>query len=137
MSTSKFQPGKSGNPKGRPKGSKNKNKRLMDALAKDLPKLVAATKKKALQGDTAALRLLLERLIPAKKSESSTIVIKNFDSGKSLTKKANVIMGAIADGIVPPDVGSSLIAAIGNTAKIMEIDELMKRVEALEQNDQK
>jgi len=107
----------------------------MDALAKDLPKLVAATKKRALQGDTAALRLLLERLIPAKKSESSTIVIRKLEQAKTLTEKANVIMDAIANGKVPADIGTSLIAALGNTAKITELDELMRRVEALEQND--
>lgn len=137
MSTSKFQPGRSGNPKGRPKGSKNRNKRLMDALEKDLPQLVAATKKKALTGDVAALRLLLERLIPVKKSESSTVVIKNFDKAKTLTEKANVIVDAIANGLVPPDVGTSLIAALGNMAKITEMDELLKRVEVLEKNDKK
>lgn len=134
MSTSKFQPGTSGNPKGRPKGSRNKNKRLLEALEDDLPQLIEATKKRALQGDTAALRLLLERLIPAKKSESSTIAIRNLKRTKTLTEKANVIMDAIANGKIPPDIGTSLIAALGNTAKITELDELIRRVEALEEN---
>lgn len=137
MRKSQFKPGVSGNPKGRPKGSKNKRKRLMDALEKDLPDLITAAKVKALRGDVAALRLLLERLIPTKKSESSTVFIKNFDGAATLTEKADVIMTAIANGMIPPDVGASLITALNNTAKIVEIDDLMKRVAELERNDQK
>ena len=109
----------------------------MDALEKDLPKLVAATKEIALRGDVAALRLLLERLIPTKKSESSLVFIENFDEAKTLSEKAILIVGAVADGMVPPDVGANLIAALGSTAKIIETDELMKRVEVLENDGKK
>jgi len=135
MASSRFKPGQSGNPAGRKKGSRNHITKLLAALEKDLPQLIAAVKARALEGDTAALRLLLERLIPTKKSESSLVVIENIDSAKTLTEKSTLIMDAIANGRIPPDVGSSLISALGNTAKIMEIDDLQKRVEALEESD--
>ena len=37
-------------------------------------------------------------------------------------------------GQIPPDIGSQLITALVNQAKIVEIDELTRRIEALEQN---
>lgn len=137
MKSSKFQPGRSGNPSGRPKGSRNKSGRLLDELEKDLPLLIGAAKRKALSGDTAALRLLLERLIPAKKMESSLVIIENLEQATTLTEKANVIIDAIATGKMPPDIGTNLITALGSTAKITELDALMKRVEALENDNQK
>ncbi len=127
-----FKPGQSGNPNGRPKGTKNISTRLLSELESDLPELLEATKAKALEGDTGALRLLLERMIPAKKSESKAISIPNLAKAKTLTEKAEVIIQAIGNGDLPPDVGSQLISSVGSVAKIIEIDELVKRIESLE-----
>jgi hypothetical protein len=33
---------------------------------------------------------------------------------------------------VPPDIGAMLITALSNQAKIIEVDDLTKRIEALE-----
>lgn len=132
MTAARYKAGKSGNPAGRAKGSKNKRTKLMEALEKDLPKLLKATKEKALEGDIGALRLLLERLIPAKKTEASTVTIKGLSKEATLTGKACAILDAIAAGEVPPDIGANLITALGATAKIIEMDELVKRLEVLE-----
>jgi hypothetical protein len=41
------------------------------------------------------------------------------------------------NGAVPPDVGSQLLTALASQGKLIELDELTKRIEALEekQND--
>ena len=46
--------------------------------------------------------------------------------------QGNEIIKAIMGGILAPDIGSALIAAVSNQAKIVEIDDLTKRIEALE-----
>jgi len=61
---SKFVKGQSGNPAGRPVGSKNKCTQFRELLEDDLPKLVSALRDKALEGDMNAMRILLERLVP-------------------------------------------------------------------------
>lgn len=127
-----FKPGQSGNPSGRPKGSKNVAGRLLGELEDDLPALLEATKKKALGGDTAALRLLLERTLPAKKPEGKAVSIPALIDAQTLTDKATAIVDAIASGDIAPDIGAQLISAIGATAKITEFDDLLKRIEALE-----
>jgi hypothetical protein len=54
-----FKPGQSGNPSGRPHGSRNKATLALEAL---LDGEGEAITRKALEGDTAALRLCLERI---------------------------------------------------------------------------
>ena len=71
-----FQPGKSGNPKGRPKGSKNQLTLLREAVrdkAEDLvlsnfTDVVEATIELAKQGDATALKILWDRIIPSKRA---------------------------------------------------------------------
>ena len=56
--------GQSGNPSGRPVGSKNKCTQFRELLENDLPSLVSVLRDKALEGDMNAMRLLLERMVP-------------------------------------------------------------------------
>ena len=60
----RFAKGQSGNPAGRPVGSRNKCTQFRELLADDLPALVSVLRDKALEGDMNAMRLLLERLVP-------------------------------------------------------------------------
>jgi len=60
----KFLKGCSGNPAGRPVGSKNKSTQFRELLEDDLPALISVLRDKALEGDMNAMRLLLERLVP-------------------------------------------------------------------------
>src|SRR5262245_55618670 len=65
---SRWRPGESGNPAGRPKGSRNKAtviaQQLIDSEAEHL---VRSAIDRALGGDATCLRLCLERLLPAQK----------------------------------------------------------------------
>ena len=64
IAVTKFVKGQSGNPAGRPIGSKNKCTQFRELLEDDLPALVSVLRDKALEGDMNAMRLLLERLVP-------------------------------------------------------------------------
>ena len=60
----KFKPGISGNPKGRPKGARDKRTELRSLLEPHAKDLVEKVVELAKGGDTTAIRLCLERLIP-------------------------------------------------------------------------
>ncbi len=71
-----FPKGTSGNPLGKPKGTKNRKtilqERVDSALSliilRDAPKVLRKVISMALEGDTVCLKILMDRLMPAKKA---------------------------------------------------------------------
>ncbi|MFC6327894.1 DUF5681 domain-containing protein [Alloalcanivorax gelatiniphagus] len=128
-----FKPGKSGNPKGKPKGAQSRFTKMREELKTDLPDLLESTKQAALAGDMTAMRLLLERTLPPLKATAAPLVIEGLEQAATLTDKAALILAAIARGDMPPDVGASLVDALGRLAKLKELDDLEARIAALEE----
>ena len=60
----KFEKGKSGNPKGRPQGSKGRFANFRAVVEPRLDELAEVLIAKALEGDMVAMRLILERTVP-------------------------------------------------------------------------
>lgn len=53
-------------------------------------------------------------------------------SNGSLTEKGQAVLDAVAAGTIAPMQGAQLISAIGNLAKVIEIDDIAARLDALE-----
>lgn len=71
----KFKPGQSGNPAGKPKGAKDKRTALRELLLPHAADLVKKAVDMALAGDATALRICIDRLIPAAKAKDSPITL--------------------------------------------------------------
>lgn len=126
-----FKPGKSGNPKGRPKGIPDKRTVWRQALEPHGKALMAKAVDLALAGDASALKLCLDRLAPPIRPQAEPI---RFDlHGVNLTEQAQSVLAAIADGTIPPDAGKALLDALASLSKITEIDEIMRRLDAIEE----
>lgn len=63
-----FVKGKSGNPAGRPKGASDRRTELRELLEPHAGALIKKAVEMALAGDTTAMKLCLERVLPAVKS---------------------------------------------------------------------
>ena len=126
----KFKPGQSGNPGGRPasaglgkiradlveawNAAKVGNKSIKDILIE-----------KAQGGDMAAIRIVAERVCsPIKAMEPATPI--ELPDG-SLTDKANAVLAGLADGSLNTAQAAQLLQALGAVAKVVEVDELRKR----------
>lgn len=131
MST-KFKPGRSGNPAGRPKGTKDRRTELRELIKPHAPDLIAKALALANEGDTAALKLLLERAVPPYRPTGEAVAFPMPKQG-SLADSGRAVMKAIADGKLPPDMGRQLIDALAALGRIVELDELDKRLSALEE----
>ena len=129
----KFAKGHSGNPRGRPPIL---SPDLRERLDRATPDIVEKIVEKALEGDLAAAKIVLDRTAPISKPSSQSVVIPNLNSsGSTLSKKAEAVLSSISTGACPPDVGVTLIHAISSIAKVVEVDDLKRRVEALEALD--
>jgi hypothetical protein len=115
--------GVSGNPKGRPSGLGEVAK-LRTEIAAHVPGIVQGLLTRALEGDTGAARLLLERSVPPLRP------VEMPDG--SLTVKAEAILAAIGGGELSPSQGASLLSAVAGLARVVEMDEVRKRLDALE-----
>lgn len=124
-----WKPGQSGNPKGRAPGSGEIGK-LRASIAEHVPGIIDAMVSKALEGDSGAARLLLERALPPIKA-SDQVHTLNLPEG-TLTEQGRAVLSAVAAGELPPAQGAQLVAAIGQLARVVEIDELERRIAALE-----
>jgi hypothetical protein len=127
---SRWKPGQTGNPKGRPPGQ-SEITRLRAALAGDVPEILAGLVLAAKGGDVQAARLILERILPPVKAIEQAVELQ-LPEGGTLTAKASAVLSAAAAGDLAPGQASQLIAALGTLAKIHEVDELAARITALE-----
>ncbi len=127
--------GQSGNPAGRPPGTGEVAK-VRAAIAARVPELLAKLMTQALEGDTSAARLLLERAIAPLKATEQAQALPLPDGG-TLTAQGRAVLSAVAAGELGPSQGAQLLAAIGSLARVTEIDELADRVAALEEKNAK
>lgn len=126
----RWQPGKSGNLKGRPPGQ-SEITRLRASLAKDVPDILAGLVMAAKGGDVQAARLVLERILPPVKPMEQTVALQLPKSG-TLAAQGRAVLTAVADGELAPSLGAALVGAIATLARVIEIDELSARISALE-----
>lgn len=126
----KWKPGESGNPKGKPPGSGPVQK-LRAAIGEQLPQIMEAMTRKALEGDVGAARLLLERVVPALRPVEPALALSLPDG--TLTEQGRAVMSAIGAGELAPGQGAALLGAISSLGKLIELDELDARVKRLEE----
>lgn len=130
-----WQPGQTGNPKGRPPGQ-SAITRLRASLAGDVPEILAGLVMAAKNGDVQAARLILERILPPVKAIEQAVELQ-LPEGGTLTAKASAVLSAAAAGELAPGQAAQLIAALGTLSKIQEIDELAERITNLEKQHAK
>jgi hypothetical protein len=123
-------PGASGNPAGRPAGSGHVA-RLRAELAEELPGILESLIRQAKGGDVAAIRVVLDRVIPPLKAVDAPLSLELPEGG--FTTQGRAIVASAASGEVSAQEAAQLIGAIANLARVEALDELVKRVERLEQ----
>ena len=74
--------------------------------------------------------MLLDRVLPALKPVEAALSLPL--PGATLTDRGRAALDAIAGGQLAPGQGAALLGAIGALAKLVETDELIRRIAALE-----
>ena len=127
-----FTKGVSGNPKGRPRGIIDKRQKLRLALEEKAEALLEIIIERAMKGDAQMQRVLLGRLIPPAKPESS---LQSFYLPQgTLSEQADAIIQAVGRGELPASNAQELLSSINIGLKIKETEDIEKRVERLEES---
>lgn len=121
-----------GNP-GRPKGARHKATRAIEELLNgEAEGLTRKAVELALDGDTTALRLCLERIAPARKDAPVNFALPPMQSAKDASEAAQAVLQAVSDGQLTPLEGASVMALVEAYRKTLETTELESRITALE-----
>jgi len=123
-----FRPGCSGNPAGRPR---SESAALRQKLAERAEDVLRAVLDAALDGDMAAARMILDRVLPPLRPHSESVSL-SIEAGTGPAATAGAILGAAVAGKITPDAALQLLSAAASLSRIIETEELKVRLEALE-----
>jgi Family of unknown function (DUF5681) len=113
----RFAPGQSGNPKGRPKGARNRMSLLAEALNEgDLKAILRGVVEHALAGDQLASRFLLNRVLPRRAP-----VELDLPEGAEHNSAAvhAILIRALASGEITPEEGAQLARVLAARRPVM------------------
>ncbi|MDG4561666.1 MAG: hypothetical protein RKP20_16345 [Candidatus Competibacter sp.] len=100
-------------------------------MTKELPDVLEALVAQAKASDTGAIKLILERTVPALRPMDAVSPL-NLPVDGGLADQGRAVLAALATGHLPVNQAAGILQGLGNLAKLMELDELEKRIAALE-----
>ena len=127
--------GQSGNPAGKPPGTRHKltllAEQLMEADAEGIVSKVVALAK---DGDLVAARLVLDRILPTRRGRPVTLDLPPVQTAADLPAALGAVVAAVAIGDLTPDEGQAIAAMLETHRKAIETADLERRIAALEQS---
>jgi hypothetical protein len=128
-----FEPGISGNPEGRPKGIRDNRVLFADMLNDHKDALFNKAVEMALNGNEQMLKLLLERMLPAK-PKSNAIELEGFEEN-STQQQVNAVMNLMCNGKVSIETAENLLTVLAKKAMFTDLEALKERLAALEKDN--
>ena len=129
-----FEKGRSGNPKGRPKGSRNASTLAAEALLDgDAEALTKKAINLALEGDLAAIRLCLERILPARRERPISFELPALQTPKDAVAATAAIAEAVSDGTLLPSEAETMSRLVQTFAAAIELHDHEERISRIEE----
>jgi hypothetical protein len=128
-----FPPGKSGNPKGKPRGARSQTTLMAEKLmSDDADESVKAVIAAAKGGDIPAARLILERISPVRKGRPVQLNMPTVQTASDVAAAMAALTTAMASGDVTPDEAMTVAGVFEMRRKAIETAELEARISELE-----
>jgi hypothetical protein len=129
-----FEPGQSGNPQGRPKGSRNKATLAAESLLEgESEVLIRTLVEKAKEGDSTALRLCIDRVLPLRRDRAVTFDLPEIKTAADAVIASNAVLGACSAGALSPDEAMKIMSMIEAHVRTLEIVAIEVDLSAVEE----
>ena len=118
---------------GRPKGARNKTNLAIESLLEGQAE--ALTQKaisKALDGDSMALRLCMERIAPAPKDNPVSFALPQMNDALDASQAAGSVLTAVSEGNLTPIEATRVMGLIDSYRRTLELTEIENRLKVLE-----
>ena len=128
-----FALGNRANPAGKPRGARSKAVVALDALGREAgAELVQNVIRAALRGDMAAMKIVLDRIWPARRGAPVAINLPVIHTAGDLVAAMAAVADAAASGELTPEEGETFTKLIEANRRAIETADLAQRIEALE-----
>lgn len=125
--------GTSGNPAGRPSGSRNQSTLLLEELLNGQGEaLIQKGIELSLKGDTRALSICWDRLLPPRKERAIELPLPKVTDVKSVSAALASVVTAVAEGRITPGEAECLARVLETQMRVVEFEALAQRVAELE-----
>ena len=113
-----FVKGRSGNPRGRPAGSRNKKTLAAAVLLEgESEALTRKAVELALAGDPTALRLCIERILPPCRERPVKFTLPPIENAADISAAMNAVTSALARGIITPGEAERIANVVDTFAR--------------------
>ena len=130
-----FAKGSVPNPKGRPVGARNKHLIAAEILLDgEAEKLTRKAVELALAGDSACLRLCIDRILPPRKDRPLVgMEVPEVNSLDDVALALGAVVEHVSSGAITPSEGAAVAGLIQNYSDAIQMTEVTRRLEILEQ----
>ena len=121
---------------GRPRGSRNRATLAIESLSQGQAEALTQTAvTKALEGDSVALRLCMDRIAPTPKDQPVSFSLSKIKNAPDASEAAGSVLSAVSAGNLTPLEASRVMGLIDSYRRTLELTEIEERLRALETNN--
>lgn len=129
----RFKKGKSGNPRGKPKGARHKASLMAEMLFEtEIEAICHNVINQAKEGNIQAAKIILDRLLPPKKDRPIKFNLPMISSAADALEASRLICHAVGNGEITPLEGESLSKIVEIHAKNIDLFNFGMRLEVIE-----
>jgi hypothetical protein len=131
----RFIKGRSGNAAGKPQGTRDRATIAAETLlAGEAKALTRKVIELALKGDVQALRICIDRILPARRGSPVRVPLPEIKTGSDVTAALSAVTAAIGRGELTTDEAGGIASVIEAARKTIELVEIERRLARLEQS---